>query len=138
MQGYPQAGGMTTGIIVGEGINGTTNEYRTSKFNRTGRAGKRTDIGRSSKPGVSRVCNPERDHSSRLKRSNQNLRQNRKRERPPNHNNRDRTPERSSHSDHSRNTGRHHNNLNLDKANLKEGKKKNRTEGEDDKRFTRV
>jgi hypothetical protein len=46
---------MTTGIIVGEGINGTTNEYLTSNFNRTGAAGKRTNIGRSNKLGVSKV-----------------------------------------------------------------------------------
>jgi hypothetical protein len=55
MQGYPRAGGMTTGIIVGEGISGTTNEYLISKFNKTGGAGKRVSIGRSNKLGVSRV-----------------------------------------------------------------------------------
>ena len=55
IDGYPQAGGMTTGIIVGEGISGTTNEYLTNKFNETGRAGKRTGIGRSNKLGVSKV-----------------------------------------------------------------------------------
>jgi hypothetical protein len=69
MQGYPQAGGMTTGIIVGEGIRGTINEYLINKFNKTGRAGKRTSIGRSNKLGVSKVCNPERgsrDNNLRL------------------------------------------------------------------------
>jgi hypothetical protein len=55
MQGYPQVGGMTTGIIVGEGINGTTNEYLTNNFNRTGAAGERAGIGRSNKLGVSKV-----------------------------------------------------------------------------------
>jgi len=40
--------------------------------------------------------------------------QNRKFERQPSHNNRDHNPERSNHSTHSHNTGRHHNNLNLD------------------------
>ena len=55
MQGYPQAGGMTTGIIVGGGINGTTNEYLTNKFRGTGRSGKRTGIGRSNKLGASKV-----------------------------------------------------------------------------------
>jgi hypothetical protein len=59
---------MTTGIIVGEGISGTTNEYLTNKFNRIGRAGKRTGIGRSNKLGVSKVCNPERDLNNRLER----------------------------------------------------------------------
>jgi hypothetical protein len=72
MQGYPQAGGMTTGIIVGEGIRGTINEYLINKFNKTGRAGKRTSIGRSNKLGVSKVCNPERDHNNRLDRCNHN------------------------------------------------------------------
>jgi len=63
---YPQAGGMTTGISVGEGISGTTSEYLINKFSGTGRDGKITGIGRSNKPGVSRVCNPER----RLNQSN--------------------------------------------------------------------
>jgi hypothetical protein len=52
---YPQTGGMTTGRIVGEGINGTTKEYPISKFNKTGEAGKRADIGRSKIVGVSKV-----------------------------------------------------------------------------------
>ena len=65
-----QAGGMTTGIIVGKGINGTTSEYLTNKFNGTGEAGKRTGIGRSNKPGVSKVCNPERDHYNRFEKCN--------------------------------------------------------------------
>jgi len=55
MQGYPQVGGMTIGIIVGEGSSGTTNEYLISKFNKTGVAGKRVSIGRSNKLGVSKV-----------------------------------------------------------------------------------
>jgi hypothetical protein len=55
MEGYPQAGGMTTGIIVGEDINGTTSEYLTNKSNGTGATGKRAGIGRSKIPGVSRV-----------------------------------------------------------------------------------
>jgi hypothetical protein len=55
MQGYPQAGGMTTGTIAGEDISGTTKEYLTNKFNRIGKAGKRTGIGRSNKRGVSKV-----------------------------------------------------------------------------------
>src|SRR5208337_4216931 len=69
MQEYRQAGGMTTGTIVGEGISGTTNEYLSNKFNGTGGAGKRADIGRSNKPGVSKVCNPERNNN-RLDRCN--------------------------------------------------------------------
>jgi hypothetical protein len=46
---------MTTGKIVGKGINGTTKQYPTSKSNRTGGAGKRINIGRSKTPGASRV-----------------------------------------------------------------------------------
>jgi hypothetical protein len=52
---YHRAGGMTTGIIVGEDSNGTTSEYLSNKFNGTGRAGKRISIGRSKIPGVFRV-----------------------------------------------------------------------------------
>ena len=40
IDGYLQAGGMTTGLIVGKGISGTTNEYLTNKFNGTGGNGK--------------------------------------------------------------------------------------------------
>jgi hypothetical protein len=52
---YPQAGGMTTGSIVGEGGNGTTNEYPSNKFTKTGTTGKRIDIGRGKIHGASRV-----------------------------------------------------------------------------------
>src|SRR5208337_4193779 len=62
MQEYRQAGGMTTGTIAGKGISGTTNEYLSNKFSRTGRAGKIAGIGRSNKLGVSRGCNPERNN----------------------------------------------------------------------------
>jgi hypothetical protein len=55
IEGYHQVGGMTTGITVGEDINGTTIEYLINNFNGTGAAGKRADIGRSNKLGVSRV-----------------------------------------------------------------------------------
>jgi hypothetical protein len=55
IEGYPQDGGMTTGIIVGEDINGTTSEYLTNNFNGTGATGKRAGIGRSKILGVSRV-----------------------------------------------------------------------------------
>ncbi|MCX5822077.1 MAG: hypothetical protein NTY86_00840 [Deltaproteobacteria bacterium] len=53
--GYHQVGGMTTGIIVGEDMNGTTSEYLTNNFNGTGTTGKRADIGRSKILGVSKV-----------------------------------------------------------------------------------
>jgi hypothetical protein len=52
---YSQVGGMTIRSIVGEGINGTTNEYPTSKSNGTGGAGKRISIGRSKILGVFKV-----------------------------------------------------------------------------------
>jgi hypothetical protein len=49
-----QVGGMTTGSIVGEDINGTTKGYLTNNFNGTGAPGKKTGIGRSNKHGVSK------------------------------------------------------------------------------------
>ena len=52
---FHQVGEMITGIIVGEGISGTTSEYLTSKFNKTGGAGRRANIGRINKRGVSKV-----------------------------------------------------------------------------------
>jgi hypothetical protein len=52
---YRQVGGMTIGSVVGEGINGTTNEYPTKKSNKTGATGKRADIGRSKILGASKV-----------------------------------------------------------------------------------
>ena len=52
---YRQAGGMTTGSVAGEEINGTTSGYNTRSFNRTGAPGKRADIGKSRIPGASRV-----------------------------------------------------------------------------------
>jgi hypothetical protein len=112
---YHRVGGMTIGSVVGKDMNGTTNEYPMNKSNGTGATGKRTGIGKSKIHGVSRIWSPERDHNSRLDRSNHNLRQNR-------------NPERSNHSAHSHNTGKHHNNLNLDRENLKGGGKKNRIE----------
>jgi hypothetical protein len=50
-----QVGGMTTGRIVGKGINGTTKQYHTGKSNKTGGAGKRINIGRSKIVGVFKV-----------------------------------------------------------------------------------
>ena len=46
---------MTTGRIVGKGINGTTKQYPTGKSNKTGGAGKRINIGRSKIVGVFKV-----------------------------------------------------------------------------------
>jgi hypothetical protein len=55
IEGYHPVGGTTIGSIVGEGINGTTNEYPTNKSKGTGATGKRADIGRSKILGVSKV-----------------------------------------------------------------------------------
>jgi hypothetical protein len=52
---YPQIGGMSTGRIVGEGINGITSEYLISSLSGTGAVGNRTGIGRSNRLGESRV-----------------------------------------------------------------------------------
>jgi hypothetical protein len=52
IHGYPQVGGLITGSIVGEGTNGTTNEYLISTCSRTGEAGRRADIGKSKILGV--------------------------------------------------------------------------------------
>jgi hypothetical protein len=41
IEAYPPVGGMTTGKIVGKGINGINKEYPTSKFNKTGETGKK-------------------------------------------------------------------------------------------------
>jgi hypothetical protein len=55
MWGYLQVGGMTTGIVNGVGSSGITNKYLTNNFKGTGAVGKRADIGRSNKLGVSKV-----------------------------------------------------------------------------------
>ena len=60
---YPQVGGMTTGKIVGKGINGTTKQYPISKSNRTGGVGKRINIGRNKIVGVSKI-RTEKDHNN--------------------------------------------------------------------------
>ena len=52
---YREVGGMTTGIIAGEDNHGTTSGYRTDNLIRTGAPGKRAIIGKSNKPGVSKV-----------------------------------------------------------------------------------
>lgn len=52
----PRNGGMTIGSIIGEVINGTTNEYPTNKFKESGATGKRLIIGKINKLGESRIC----------------------------------------------------------------------------------
>jgi hypothetical protein len=51
---YHQAGRMTIVSIVGEDAHGTTSEYLSSRFIKTGITGKGTGIGRSKTIGVSR------------------------------------------------------------------------------------
>jgi hypothetical protein len=53
MEVYPPVGEMITGSVVGGGMNGINKEFPTSKFSKTGKAGKETDIGRGKIPGVS-------------------------------------------------------------------------------------
>jgi|LQYC01.1.fsa_nt_gi hypothetical protein len=65
MDGYTQTGKITTGIIIGEGIVGTTNEYLTTKLNETGKTGEEVGIG-NNKIGVSKVCDPERGHNHNI------------------------------------------------------------------------
>jgi hypothetical protein len=60
---YPQVGGMTTGKIAGEGINGTTRQYLIGKFNGTGGTGKGISIGRDKIVGVSKIMT-EGDHDN--------------------------------------------------------------------------
>jgi hypothetical protein len=55
IQKYHHTGEMTTGIIAGGNIPGTTSEYPINNFNRTGATGKRTGIGRNNRHGVSKV-----------------------------------------------------------------------------------
>ena len=95
---------MTTGIIVGEGNSGTTNEYLSNKLNKTGRAGGKIGIGRSNKLGVSKVCNPEHDHNNTTGRQVHN-------------------PERANNSTHSNDSIQSNN-----RETMKKGKLKNRAE----------
>ena len=62
----PRAGEMTIGSINGEDINGITGKYLTSRYNRTGEAGKIAGIGINNKTGGARVCSLEGNRSNRL------------------------------------------------------------------------
>lgn len=61
MRKYPPAGEMSTGTAAGEGINGPLSGYPINRYSGIGIDGKRTDIGRRSRPGVFRVCMSQRD-----------------------------------------------------------------------------
>ena len=54
MVGSPQVGRTTIGNNVGKDISGNNNEYPTNKSRKTGKTGKRADIGRSKILGVSK------------------------------------------------------------------------------------
>ena len=64
---YPRIGGITTGKIVGKGVNGINKKYPTSKFSRTGGDGKGINIGRNKIIGVSKVRGmTARDHNNSM------------------------------------------------------------------------
>jgi hypothetical protein len=64
---YPRIGGIITGRIAGKDVNGINKEYPTSKFSRTGKAGKRINIGRKKIIGGSKIreiTKRDRDNNS--------------------------------------------------------------------------
>ena len=69
---YRHIGGMTIVGINGKGINGTTNEYLTIKFNGTGTNGNMTNIGRSKTLGASEICGANRTPKDNIKRYRNN------------------------------------------------------------------
>ena len=62
---YLLVGGMNTETVVGGAINGMLSGYPIIRSNRIGMAGKRIDIGSSSRIGGSRIYNPEADRRNR-------------------------------------------------------------------------
>ncbi|MCF8129638.1 MAG: hypothetical protein K9N10_14105 [Deltaproteobacteria bacterium] len=68
---------MTIGGINGKGINGTTNEYLTIKFNGTGTNGNMTNIGRSKTLGALEILSPDRTPRDNIKRYGNNTSHNR-------------------------------------------------------------
>jgi hypothetical protein len=72
---YPRIGGITTGRIAGKGVNGISKKYPTSKSSRTGKAGRRINIGRKKIIGVSKVRRMiERDQENNSRMINMNKR----------------------------------------------------------------
>jgi hypothetical protein len=66
---YPRIGEITTGRIVGKGVNGINKEYPTSKSSRIGEDGRRINIGRKKIIGVSKIrgmTERDRDNNSRM------------------------------------------------------------------------
>ena len=62
---WTQVGEDTTETIIGTDTGGTMNGFLTNDFNKTGVVGKRTDIGKSKKPGASRTINLDRNNRDR-------------------------------------------------------------------------
>jgi len=58
-------GEATTETIIGTGTGGTMNRFLTNDFNRTGRAGRKLDIGNGKERGTSRTINLDHNHSAR-------------------------------------------------------------------------
>jgi len=58
-------GEATTETIIGTGTGGTMNRFLTHDFNRTGRAGRKLDIGNGKERGTSRTINLDHNHSAR-------------------------------------------------------------------------
>jgi len=62
---YPPDGEDTTETVIGTDTDGTMNEFLTTGFIRTGRAGIITDIGRSKEAGALSAINPDRKERDR-------------------------------------------------------------------------
>src|SRR5512137_2245722 len=62
---WTQAGDGTTDTMIGTGTGGIMNGSLTNNFNRTGRAGTITDIGKSKHIGACRAINPDRNSRGR-------------------------------------------------------------------------
>jgi hypothetical protein len=66
IEAYLQVGGMTTGKIGGEGVNGINKESPTIKFKKTGGHGKEISTGRNKIIGVSGARISPKNHGNRL------------------------------------------------------------------------
>ena len=71
MRKYTQVGGKVTGSIVGKGIGGTTKEYLNNMLNKTGKAGKKINIGKKNL-GMLKDFEKDRDHDNKTRRQFQN------------------------------------------------------------------
>ena len=152
IEGYRQAGGMTTGIIVGEDSPWNYQRIPNQQVNRNWSTWKKSNHWEKQQTWGVQGLKPRTQQNSRLKRSSRNPRKNRNpgrrpgrsapsrhpgrcsRSNPDRHpgrcsrGNPDRHPGRCSHSAHSRSNGRRRNNPSLDRENLIRGEEENRTE----------